>query len=36
MSDEIVSYKKKDIIKVLAYLNMMGVSLDRIGSEYGE
>ncbi|MGI9056406.1 MAG: hypothetical protein ACR2F2_11455 [Pyrinomonadaceae bacterium] len=36
MEDEIVSYTKKDIIKVLAYLEMMVVSLDRIGSEYGE
>ncbi len=36
MNDEIVSYRKKDIIKILAELNMMIVSLDRIGSEYGE
>jgi hypothetical protein len=34
MEDEIVSYRKKDIIKVLTYLEMMVVSLDRIGSYY--
>ena len=36
MSDEIVSYSKKDIIKILADLNMMVVSLDRIGSYYSQ
>ena len=34
MSDESVCYKKKDIIKILADLNMIVVSLDRIGSHY--
>lgn len=34
MEEEIVCYRKKDIIKILAYLNMMVVSLDRIGSSY--
>ena len=36
MDEEIVSYRKKDIIKVLADLNLMVVSLDRIGSYYSE
>jgi hypothetical protein len=36
MSDETVFYRKKDIIKVLADLNMMVVSLDRIGSHYSD
>lgn len=36
MTDEKVSYLKKDIIKVLEDLNMIVVSLDRIGSEYSE
>ena len=35
MTNEKVSYLKKDIIKVLEDLNMIVVSLDRIGSEYG-
>ena len=34
MEEEIISYRKKDIIKILAYINMMVVSLDRIGSHY--
>lgn len=36
MEDEIVSYKKKDIIEVLRYLNLVVVSLDRIGSHYSD
>ncbi len=36
MSDEKVSYRRKDIIKILADLNMMVVSLDRIGSYYSD
>jgi hypothetical protein len=36
MNNETVSYRKKDIIKVLEHLNMIVVSLDRIGSEYSE
>ncbi len=36
MSDEVVFYRKKDIIEVLADLNMMVVSLDRIGSYHSE
>jgi len=36
MTDEKVFYFKKDIIKVLEDLNMIVVSLDRIGSEYSE
>jgi hypothetical protein len=36
MKDEKVFYRKKDIIKILADLNMMIVSLDRIGSYYTE
>ncbi len=34
MDEETVSYRKKDIIKVLKYLNMIVVSLDRTGSNY--
>lgn len=34
MNEAKVSYRRKDIIKVLKYLNMMVVSLDRIGSNY--
>lgn len=34
--DEKVCYRKKDIIKILADLNMMVVSLDRIGSYYSD
>ena len=36
MDEEIVSYRKKDIIKIFADLEMMVVSLDRIGSYYSE
>ncbi len=36
MTDEKVSYRRKDIIKILADLNVMVVSLDRIGSYYSE
>ncbi len=36
MSDEKVYYRKKDIVKILADLNMMVVSLDRIGSYYSD
>lgn len=36
MSDEVVCYKRKDIIKVLADLDVMVVSLDRIGSYYDD
>ena len=36
MSDEIVCYNRKDIIQVLADLNLMVVSLDRIGSYYSK
>ena len=36
MNDEKVTYRKKDIIKILADLNMIVVSLDRIGSYYSE
>ncbi len=36
MSDEKVSYRRKDIIKILADLNIMVVSLDRIGSYYSD
>lgn len=34
MSQEKVEYKKSDIISILRTLNMLVVSLDRIGSEY--
>lgn len=34
MSEESVCYKRSDIIDILRDLNMMVVSLDRIGSEY--
>ena len=36
MSEEIVCYKRKDIIRILADLNLMVVSLDRIGSHYSD
>jgi hypothetical protein len=36
MEEEKVTYTKKDIINVLRDLNMIVVSLDRIGSEYSE
>ncbi len=36
MNNETVSYRRKDIIKVLKHLNMIVVSLDRIGSKYSE
>ena len=34
MSEEKVTYKKSDIIKILRDLNILVVSLDRIGSVY--
>ncbi len=34
MEDATVTYKKKDIINILRDLNMIVVSLDRIGSEW--
>jgi hypothetical protein len=36
MKDEKVCYRKKDIIKILADLNVIVVSLDRIGSYYND
>ena len=36
MEEETVTYRKKDIINILRDLNMIVVSLDRIGSEYSE
>jgi hypothetical protein len=36
MEEEKISYKRKDIINILRNLNMIVVSLDRIGSEYSE
>ncbi|MEO8072726.1 MAG: hypothetical protein ABI686_05715 [Acidobacteriota bacterium] len=36
MTDEKVFYHKEDIVKILADLNMIVVSLDRIGAEYSE
>lgn len=34
MEEEKVSYRKKDIINILRDLNMIVVSLDRIGSQW--
>ncbi len=36
MKNEKIFYRRKDIIKILADLNVMVVSLDRIGSYYSE
>jgi len=36
MGNETVSYHKKDIVNILADLEMIVVSLDRIGSYYSE